>query len=104
MPLPIRRLGLFLWLVPRNVLIGLIVVYRKLISPLYGDVCRYYPTCSSYGLQQIQSLGVIKGSVLTGWRILRCNPWSTGGIDQPALPPSYLRVGRLGFVSPQLAE
>ena len=48
------RVGLWLWVVPRNVLIGVVIGYRKVISPLYGDVCRYYPSCSSYGLQQLQ--------------------------------------------------
>jgi putative membrane protein insertion efficiency factor len=73
--------------------------YRKFISPLYGDVCRYYPTCSAYGLGQIQQRGVIIGSVLTAARIVRCNPWSQGGIDQ--VKPSNQRFFVLenGFVS-----
>lgn len=66
---------------PRNLLIGLIMGYRLAISPLYGDVCRYFPSCSAYGLEAVTVHGVIKGSALTAWRILRCNPWGHGGID-----------------------
>jgi putative membrane protein insertion efficiency factor len=91
-------------LVPRNLLISLVLLWRKVISPLYGDVCRYYPSCSSYGLQTLQNQGVIKGVPLTLWRILRCNPWSQGGIDDPKTAPRWIRVGRLGFVSPALEE
>lgn len=91
----------FIWLTPRNVLIALLKVYRKVISPLYGDVCRYHPTCSAYGLGQLQQRGLVFGIPLTGWRILRCNPWSKGGED-PVQPGS----GRFvvlpnGFVAPK---
>ncbi|NBU23736.1 MAG: membrane protein insertion efficiency factor YidD [Actinobacteria bacterium] len=91
-------------LLPRNILIGLVLIWRKAISPLYGDVCRYYPSCSSYGLQALQNLGVIRGAPLTIWRILRCNPWSPGGIDEPKSGPLWIRVGKLGFVSPASEE
>lgn len=90
-------------LLPRNVFILFIMIWRKLISPLYGDVCRYYPSCSSYGLQQVQQRGVIIGGTLTFWRILRCNPWSHGGSDPVAPAPTwmgseYFRVTPSGFV------
>ena len=65
----------------RNALVGLIIFYRKTISPLYGNVCRYYPSCSTYGLEAVRVHGAGKGSLLTAWRILRCNPWTQGGID-----------------------
>lgn len=91
-------------LLPRNVLIAFVITWRKLISPLYGDVCRYYPSCSSYGLQTLQNLGVSRGVPLTIWRILRCNPWSQGGIDDPKSAPAWIAVGKLGFVSPVTAE
>ena len=71
-----------IWLIPRNLTVLFLKGYRKFISPLYGDVCRYYPTCSAYGLGQIQQRGVIVGSVLTAGRIVRCNPWSDGGFDE----------------------
>jgi len=62
-------------------MIGFITAWRKLVSPLYGDVCKYYPTCSAYGLEAVKIHGAVKGGALTVWRILRCNPWSKGGYD-----------------------
>lgn len=94
----------FIWLLPRNLIIGLILIWRKLISPLYGDVCRYYPSCSSYGLASIQQHGLLKGIPLTVWRILRCNPWSAGGIDEVKPGPAWVSVSKLGFVSLNLEE
>lgn len=55
--------------------------WRKFISPLYGDVCKYYPTCSAYGLEALKLHGAIKGGWLTIRRIARCHPWSKGGFD-----------------------
>ena len=75
------RLGWFLLLLPRNIGILLLVVYRAVISPLYGDVCRYYPSCSSYALQAVQLHGLVLGSVLGARRLLRCHPWAAGGVD-----------------------
>lgn len=90
----------FIWLLPRNAVIGLLIGYRKWISPLYGDVCRYYPTCSSYGLQQVQQRGLVLGVPLTAWRILRCNPWSKGGTDEVQPAHSNVVVTKRGFVLP----
>jgi putative membrane protein insertion efficiency factor len=56
-------------------------VYQRLISPLFGQRCRYYPSCSEYALQAIRRFGILRGLVLAGWRLLRCNPWSRGGFD-----------------------
>lgn len=92
---------LALWLAPRNLLILFIKVWRKLISPLYGDVCRYYPTCSAYGLGQVQQRGVIIGSALTVARIIRCNPWSKGGIDEVKPGSGRFEVSKTGFVAPK---
>ncbi|MET8575576.1 membrane protein insertion efficiency factor YidD [Streptomyces sp. NPDC005012] len=66
-------------------LLALIKLYQWTISPLLGPVCKYYPSCSHYGYQAIDRHGAIKGSALTAWRILRCNPWSLGGVDH--VPP-----------------
>ena len=96
------KLLAFLILLPRNILIAPILIWRKLISPLYGDVCRYYPSCSTYGLHSIQRLGVLKGVPVTLWRILRCNPWSQGGVDEVKKAPDWIAVGELGFVSPDI--
>ena len=62
-------------------LLALIKLYQWTISPLLGPVCRYYPSCSHYGYTAIDRHGAVKGTVLTAWRILRCNPWSPGGVD-----------------------
>ncbi len=55
--------------------------YRRFISPLVGPRCRYHPTCSTYAVEAIRTYGVIRGSVLAVWRLLRCNPFSDGGVD-----------------------
>lgn len=92
---------LWLWLAPRNLLILFIKAWRKAVSPLYGDVCRYHPTCSAYGLGQVQQRGVVLGSVFTAWRILRCNPWSKGGIDEVKTGSGFFSVSNSGFVVPK---
>ena len=65
----------------KYILIALINFYRKFISPLTPPVCKYYPTCSFYALTSVKRFGAIRGTALAVWRILRCNPWSMGGID-----------------------
>ena len=93
-----------LWLLPRNILIAPVLLWRKIISPTYGNVCRYYPSCSSYGLTAIQRFGLVRGVPMTIWRILRCNPWSSGGVDDVPAGPEWIAVGKLGFVSPEFSE
>jgi putative membrane protein insertion efficiency factor len=55
--------------------------YQRLISPAFADRCRYYPSCSEYAVQAVRRFGILRGLVLAGWRLLRCNPWSRGGFD-----------------------
>jgi uncharacterized protein len=55
--------------------------YRAVVSPLIGPRCKYHPTCSRYALDAIQEVGVVRGLLLAAWRLLRCNPWSHGGVD-----------------------
>ena len=62
-------------------LIWLIKFYRKNISPNTPPSCKFTPTCSQYGLEAIERFGAIKGGFMTLWRILRCNPFSSGGYD-----------------------
>jgi putative membrane protein insertion efficiency factor len=86
-------------LLPRNVAVLLLRGYRAVISPLYGDVCRYYPSCSSYTLQAIQQRGVIVGSALGVYRIARCHPWAKGGVDDvPPVRHQRYRLTPFGFV------
>lgn len=56
-------------------------LYQLVLSPLAGERCKYYPSCSEYAAQAIQRFGILRGLVLAGWRLLRCNPWSHGGFD-----------------------
>lgn len=55
--------------------------YRWLLSPALGQRCRYYPTCSAYAEEAVRELGAFRGIILAAWRVLRCNPFSRGGLD-----------------------
>ena len=65
----------------KRILLSLIGFYRKCISPLTPPKCKYYPTCSCYAYEAVKKYGAARGSALAAWRLLRCNPWSMGGID-----------------------
>ena len=79
----------------RYLLIGLLKLYRLLISPLYGNVCRYYPSCSAYALRAVEVHGAVKGSWLAGRRLLRCHPWTPGGYDPVPGTPEFEEEARL---------
>lgn len=72
-------------------------LYRLLLSPLVGQVCRFHPSCSRYALGALHAHGALKGSWLTAWRICRCHPFNPGGLD-PVPPPSGRRAARMGFL------
>lgn len=59
----------------------MIQIYRYCLSPLVGQCCRFYPSCSSYSINAIQKYGCLRGSVLTLKRLARCHPWNAGGFD-----------------------
>ncbi len=61
--------------------VALLRGYQRWISPLLAPRCRYHPSCSAYAVQAIQGYGILRGSVLAAWRLLRCNPFSHGGYD-----------------------
>jgi putative membrane protein insertion efficiency factor len=65
----------------KKILIFMIKFYRIYISPMKRTRCPYYPSCSQYGLEAVEKYGAVKGGILAAWRILRCNPFSRGGID-----------------------
>ena len=65
----------------RLLVIGLLKAYRAVISPLYGPVCKYYPTCSAYALEAVTVHGAWRGTGLALRRLGHCNPWSAGGYD-----------------------
>ena len=68
---------------------GLLKVYRLVVSPLYGNVCRYYPSCSAYALRAVEVHGAVRGSWLAGRRLLRCHPWTPGGYDPVPGTPEW---------------
>lgn len=80
---------------PAAVLVGMIRVYQVVISPMSGPTCKYYPSCSHYAVVAIRTHGALRGTGLALWRILRCNPWSLGGVDDvpPARPRSRRPLG-----------
>jgi putative membrane protein insertion efficiency factor len=72
--------------VPALALIGMIRAYQSVISPMTGPTCKYYPSCSQYALTAVRRHGALRGTGLALWRLLRCNPWSLGGVDD--VPPA----------------
>ncbi|MCL2719469.1 MAG: membrane protein insertion efficiency factor YidD [Lachnospiraceae bacterium] len=65
----------------KKIIIAVIKIYRKYLSPMKTTKCPYYPTCSLYGLEAVEKYGVLRGGIMAFWRILRCNPFSKGGYD-----------------------
>ena len=65
----------------RAVVLAPIRFYQRFISPAFPARCRYHPSCSAYAVQAIRTFGILRGSVLAAWRLLRCNPFSHGGFD-----------------------
>ncbi len=64
-----------------RLLAGVVRGYQLVVSPWLGPSCRYYPSCSSYAVDALQQHGAVRGGGLAFWRLLRCNPWSNGGVD-----------------------
>jgi uncharacterized protein len=65
----------------RGIFVAPIRLYQRTISPGLPARCKYHPSCSEYAVQAVRRYGVLRGVVLAGWRLLRCNPWSHGGVD-----------------------
>jgi hypothetical protein len=62
--------------------IGFVRLYQLVVSPLLAPgTCKYHPSCSQYAIDAMQKYGLVRGSAKAGWRLLRCNPWSRGGVD-----------------------
>jgi uncharacterized protein len=83
----------------KHVLIWLLKGYRFAISPLYGEVCRYYPSCSAYALEAVTMHGALRGSWLAIRRVARCHPWAAGGLDPVPLPRAR-RTSKAGHPDP----
>ena len=75
----------------KHVMIWLVSLYRKFISPIKPPCCRFTPTCSAYAIEAFRKRGFFAGLILTVWRILRCNPFSKGGYD-PVPDKGFRRV------------
>lgn len=65
----------------RYIGIGLVYAYRYTLGLFVGGRCKYHPSCSQYAIDALTEFGLVRGSVLAGWRLLRCNPFSHGGVD-----------------------
>jgi putative membrane protein insertion efficiency factor len=65
----------------RALAIAPIRLYQRVISPVIPARCKYHPSCSQYAVEAIRHYGILRGVVLASWRLLRCNPWSHGGVD-----------------------
>lgn len=93
----------------KHVLILLLKVYRLVVSPLYGNVCRYYPSCSAYALRAVEVHGAVKGTWLAARRVLRCHPWAPGGYDPVPGTPEFTeevrdQARRATTIGPAAAE
>jgi len=85
-----KKFFLYLWKLPRNTAAFFVEIYQKTLSPDHGlfkvffphGYCKFKPTCSEYAKQSLKKHGVIFGSLKSLWRVLRCNPWSKGGVDE----------------------
>jgi len=78
-----KRVGLWIWHLPANIVIGMVKVYQWTLSPLIGRQCRFIPTCSNYMIQAVQKYGAVKGVLKGIWRVLRCHPFCKAGYDPP---------------------
>ena len=65
----------------RSIAVAPLRLYQRAISPAIPRRCKYHPTCSEYAVTAVRRYGILRGLVLAGWRVLRCNPWSHGGVD-----------------------
>ena len=93
---------------PQSVLLGMVRGYRLLLKPWIGNACRFDPSCSAYALQALEQHGALRGTALTGWRLLRCHPWCEGGCDpvphNAAAPLQGIFTRLLGRNAPTTAE
>ena len=65
----------------REIAVAPVRLYQRAISPALPQTCRYHPSCSQYAVTAVRQFGILRGLVLAAWRLVRCNPWSHGGVD-----------------------
>lgn len=87
----VQRILRFAIRVPAMLVVLLLRAYRFLVSPMYGDTCRFYPSCSAYALEAVDRHGVLRGGWLAVRRLGRCHPWNPGGVDLVPDVPSTRR-------------
>ncbi len=75
--------GRLLWQLPSLLLVSLVRLYQRLISPLLGPTCRFEPSCSEYFIQAVHKYGAVSGACRGLWRICKCHPFHPGGYDPP---------------------
>lgn len=85
----VLRGGRFVVRLPGRAALLLLRGYQRYVSPMRPATCKYYPSCSQYAVVAIQRHGLLRGTGLAAWRLLRCNPWSRGGVDD--VPPARER-------------
>ncbi|WNB85589.1 membrane protein insertion efficiency factor YidD [Cellulomonas sp. ATA003] len=78
---------------PRRAVVAVLRAYQQVVSPLYGPTCRFYPSCSQYAVIAIGRHGIVRGGGLAAWRLLRCNPWNAGGVDDVPAARGRMRSG-----------
>ncbi len=66
----------------RELALAPVHLYRRVVSPLLPQRCKYFPSCSTYAVEAVRELGVLRGTLVAAWRLARCNPWSHGGVDE----------------------
>jgi len=88
----------FLVGLPRLAAIGFLIAYRKVVSPLYGPVCRFYPSCSAYALEAVTVHGFVRGTRLAFRRLIRCHPWNDGGVDHVPAGSRTFPVGKVPWI------
>lgn len=82
-------------------MIGFVKLWRRILSPGYGEVCKFHPSCSTYGLRALEEHGGLRGGWLMVRRISRCHPWSMGGVDYvPGTPEARLWAEQNNPTSP----
>ena len=85
----------------KKMLIAVIKGYQRYLSPLKHTKCPYYPSCSNYGLEAVEKYGAVKGSIMALWRILRCNPFSKGGVDPVPDPKDKVKPQHIMWIPVQ---
>ena len=73
-----------------ELLVILVRVYQWTLRPFIGPHCRFEPHCSAYAIEALRTHGALRGAALTTWRVLRCNPWTAGGLDPVPPPPKAM--------------